>query len=356
MSIQMNFRLVSRLAMILAVGLSAACGQVQLQGTNETASEPDQTGYGTLALSSERFPEAAKSLVLVIQQVGGGDDHCHKVLALPPKLPNKEVYSGMGLQTVAKPDRNDCVPVLYKDGVANAANDHVSTEAVRVIHIKLGEAVKPIRLRSGTYTVRADFLDASKQLLYTGSEIFGIINGDRTAVTVRLKKVEAGEVTIGFEIEKPEVLPTKISDDAHVELQKIEGFLARQQLSKNIDLDLSAGVAVVSTECRAPVACSGAIKMQKIKLSKAQLITFSSILQTVSLKNGKKDNAMMCAAPVDGISLVLKRCKECQAGAVHKFVNYACGQPYHTLTSAQFDRIWSILNDVPAASIIQAAR
>jgi len=357
MSINSNFKGVSRLAMILAAGLLAACGDIQIQGPKPTLADtevPLEDGdVGTLNASAA-FPEGAESLVLSIQDVNAADDDCHHFPPPPPLEPGV-VDAGMGLRTLAKPEWTDCVPFHYKGDSVDAIANEGQKQSVYVIHIQRGEEVKPIRLRAGTYTVMAEFFDASNQLLYTGSELFSIINGDSTKVTIRLKKIELGEVTIGFEIEKPEVLPTKISDDAHVELHRSIVFGKHVEVDTNIDLDLTAGMAVVSYGCsdeRNGYAC----KVRTIGLTKIDLLRLRAILQTVSLKSGKENGAIMCADPLELISVTLKRCEECQAGGVHKFFNSGCGQPYHTLSSDQFSNIEGILSNLPGKLVVQATR
>jgi hypothetical protein len=343
MSINSNFKGVSRLAMILAAGLSVACGQVQVQGTDETVSEPDPAGYGTFALTSKQFPEGAESLALVIEKIGGGDDPCREVHPLPPKVFNKGVNSGLGLQTQVEPDWRKCVPVLYKHDVAKADAEHGSTESVRVIHIKRGGEIKPIRLRNGSYSVRADFLDASNQLIYTGSAVFQIRDGARTEINIRLKKIESGEVTIGFDVEKPEVLPRKISGDVRLELS----LNLMEKYEKKMDLDLVKGTAVISARCIDDRKCKVAVNEKKVTLSRQSLMTINAIISAVQIKHTQKDT---CVQPQEYITLLLKSCAECDSRKTHKFINFCFSPPYHTLTGVEFEKIWSTVNGAVSGS------
>ncbi len=350
MSINLNSKGISRLAMILAAGLSVACGEIKLQGPEVTEATAELDGHGTLKLTSEQFPEGAETLILSVLDVGGNSHRCGPVFPLPEAVP----AAGLGLQTIAKPDWRHCVPVLEESHDAQQVVEEHVVGAGRVIQIKRGEEIAPIRLPEGSYQAIADFSDKSGQPLYTGTEFFEIQDGEQKALTIRLKKIASGEVTIGFEIEKPKVLPSKISDDAHVELRKSVVFGKHVEVDTNIDLDLAQGMAVVSYGCSKG---SGyACKERTIKLSKDHLLKLKSILQTVSLKGGKEGGATMCADPIESISLVLKRCKECEAGAVHKFFNSGCGQPFHTLSSAQFSKIEGILSNLPGKLVVQAAR
>ncbi|MEI6834891.1 MAG: hypothetical protein WCL28_12950 [bacterium] len=350
MSINLNSKGISRLAMILAAGLSVACGEIKLQGPEVTEATAELDGHGTLKLTSEQFPEGAETLILSVLDVGGNSHRCGPVFPLPEAVP----AAGLGLQTIAKPDWKHCVPVLEESHDAQQVVEEHVVGAGRVIQIKRGEEIAPIRLPAGSYQAIADFSDKSGQPLYTGTEFFEIQDGEQKALTIRLKKIASGEVTIGFEIEKPKVLPSKISDDAHVELRKSVVFGKHVEVDTNIDLDLAQGMAVVSYGCSKG---SGyACKERTIKLSKDHLLKLKSILQTVSLKGGKEGGATMCADPIESISLVLKRCKECEAGAVHKFFNSGCGQPFHTLSSAQFSKIEGILSNLPGKLVVQAAR
>ena len=354
MSINLNVKAISRLAMILSAGLSVACGEIKLQGPEQGAVDPDLSGYGTLKLTSEQFPEGAETLILSVLDVGGNSHKCAPVFTLPHAGPAESVGEGLGLQTIAKPDWKHCVPVLEESHAAQQVVEEHVVGAGRVIQIKRGEEIAPIRLPAGSYQAIADFSDKSGQPLYTGTEFFEIQDGEQKALTIRLKKIASGEVTIGFEVEKPKVLPSKISDDAHVELRKSVVFGKHVEVDTNIDLDLAQGMAVVSYGCSKG---SGyACKERTIKLSKDHLLKLKSILQTVSLKGGKEGGATMCADPIESISLVLKRCKECEAGAVHKFFNSGCGQPFHTLSSAQFSKIEGILSNLPGKLVVQAAR
>jgi hypothetical protein len=354
MSINLNFKGISRLAMILAAGLSVACGGIKLQGPQVTEATAELDGHGTLKLTSEQFPEGAETLILSVLDVGGNSHRCGPVFPLPEAVPAESVGEGLGLQTIAKPDWKHCVPVLEESHAAQQVVEEHVVGAGRVIQIKRGEEIAPIRLPEGSYQAIADFSDKSGQPLYTGTEFFEIQDGEQKALTIRLKKIESGEVTIGFEVEKPVVLPSKISDDAHVELRKSVVFGKHVEVDTNIDLDLAQGMAVVSYGCSKG---SGyACKERTIKLSKDHLLKLKSILQTVSLKGGKEGGATMCADPIESISLVLKRCKECEAGAVHKFFNFGCGQSFHTLSSAQFSKIEGILSNLPGKLVVQAAR
>jgi len=339
MSINSNFTGVSWLAMILAAGLLAACGDIQLQGPKPTLVDPElpheDGDVGTLNASAA-FPEGAESLVLSIK-----DDNCYHTMPIPAgEIPYEKVGSGMGLRTIAKPEWNDCESVHYTGGSVDAVANEGQKQSVHVIHIQRGEEVKPILLRAGTYTVRAEFFDASKQLLYTGSELFSIINGDSTKVTIRLKKIEAGEVTIGFEIEKPQVMPTQISGGSHVELRRRPGFGLTKRLVEDVmDIDLSTGVAVLSAVCLNGKAgtCQGERAAKKISLTKTAIRKINEILTSVSLKSGQDDR--LCVDDFEYIALVLKRCQECESGKQYKFSNAQCGNPYHTLNSKQFTEI-----------------
>jgi hypothetical protein len=347
MSIKSNFKGVSRLAMILAAGLLAACGDIQIQGPNPTVAAPalplEDGDVGTLNASAA-FPEGAESLVLSIQ-----DDNCHHILPFPyGEFPYEKVGSGMGLRSIAKPKWSDCEPVHYKGDSVDVIANEGQKQSVHIIHIQRGEEVKPIRLRAGTYTVRAEFFDASKQLLYTGSELFSIINGDSTKVTIRLKKIEAGEVTIDFEIEKPEVLPTKISGDVRLELS----LNLMEKYEKKMDLDLVNGTAVISARCIDDRKCKVAVNERKIALSRHSLMTINAIISDVSIKYTQNGD---CILPLEYITLVLKSCAECDSKKTHKFVNFCYSQPYHTLSGVEFEKIWSTVNGAVSGSSQLAA-
>jgi len=332
MSNKLAFRGLARWAIILISSLSASCGAVQLQQKAITDSEINQKGYGKLSLASDSFPEGAETLILTIDQVGGPSP-CE--IGFPPEGGGGGGVEGLGLH--ANTQQVDCLPVVYQDGQGGVSEEFIGPDN-QLIEVKRGEELKPISLRAGNYSVRADFLDASIHLLYTGIEWFPIKDGDSTSVIIHLKKVESGNVTIGFEVDKPEVLPTKIPEDASLSLRK-----SSKMGGKNIELDLMSGDAVLIADCASGGFC--ATHLKTIRLKKQDLQNIRAILATVKLQKIEG----LCQDPIEVISLELRKCKECEAKKTFKFSNEGCGQPSHTLTSQQFEKIWLIvMNSVGA--------
>ena len=175
----------------------------------------------------------------------------------------------------------------------------------------------------------------------------GIFDGEKRSVTILLKKIESGELTVGFEVEKPVVLPHKISAGAHLELVKTLGSGSFGSPSKFIDWDMERGVALVADQCKAvPSALASADCMnRKVRLSRRAIKEIGAILDEVTLKpaTAVENIEQLCAKPDHSISLVLKKCETCESGKIYQFTNLYCGQARHNLTSEQFDRIWHLL-------------
>ena len=344
MSNFLNLKALLRLAMIFVAGLSVACGKVQFE-ERTAISDPPQGGFGTLRLTSATFPEGAESLTLAIVDLGSHFDDCNMIQPLPDQQSKEQVVEGLGLSKIPRPDVwRKCIPSTYSAEANTNTLDELA-KGVRVIHVQRGQEITPIRLRTGSYQITADFFDKSNELLYTGSEFFDVQDGEQKSISIRLKKVESGEVTIGFEVEKPEARPTRISEDAHIELRRTAGFVVQKgYLEKNIELNLAKGVAVISAKCLDPRAlnCKGAIDAKKVELTRTAIRKILAITSSVGLKNSENDQ--VCIDPVEHIALILKKCQECEAGKQYKFSNTACGTPYHNLTSQQFDQIWTAIH------------
>jgi hypothetical protein len=357
MSINLNVKAISRLAMILSAGLSVACGEIKLQGPEVTEATAELDGHGTLKLTSEQFPEGAETLILSVLDVGGNSHKCAPVFTLPQAGPAESVGEGLGLQTIAKPDWKHCVPVLEESHAAQQVVEEHVVGAGRVIQIKRGEEIAPIRLPAGSYQAIADFSDKSGQPLYTGTEFFEIQDGEQKALTIRLKKIASGEVTIGFEVEKPVIAPKRISANAHLELSKKNLYSKFGQSGKYMDLDLESGVAVVRSECSSVkgVNCPAIVKQKKVSLSKTALRQIQAITSEVTLKSGNQ-NLAICAEPLEVIALALKKCEECEANKTYKFDNMGCGSPFHNLTSGQFEAIWEIVHSRTNIPVLDTAK
>lgn len=348
MSMSLILKGISRLTVILGASLTVACGQVDLTGRDNTVSQPPEGGFGTLKLSSEQFPEGAESLTLaIIDTAPGGDFDCHKIQPLPAYDSTSSGVEGLGLRSLPVPDWNECLPVLYNEDHVNSKYHDNFAQPARIIQVRRGEEITPIRLRAGSYQAQADFFDKTGELLYTGSEVFDIQDGEQKAITIRLKKIESGEVTIDFEVEKPIVTPQRISAGAHLELRMTNGSGPFGSRSKFIDLDMEKGVALVADECPAIKGSLAAIDCmnRKVSLSRRAIKEINTILDQVSLKSVSAVAGIdqLCAKPVHEISLVLKKCDTCEAGEIYHFSNLFCGQARHNLTSEQFERIWQLV-------------
>jgi hypothetical protein len=329
--------------MILAAGLSVACGEIKLQGPQVTEATAELDGHGTLKLTSEQFPEGAETLILSVVDVGGNFHKCAPVFTLPQAGPAKRVGEGLGLQTIAKPDWKQCVPVLEESHAAQQVVEGHVVGAGRVIQIKRGEEIAPIRLPAGSYEANADFSDKGGQPLYTGTEFFKIQVGEQKALTIRLKKIESGAVAVSFEVEKPEVLPRKISGNVRLELS----LNLMEKYEKKMDLDLVKGTAVISARCIDDRKCKVAVNEKKVTLSRQSLMTINAIISAVQIKHTQKDT---CVQPQEYITLLLKSCAECDSRKTHKFINFCFSPPYHTLTGVEFEKIWSTVNGAVSGS------
>lgn len=154
-------------------------------------------------------------------------------------------------------------------------------------------------------------------------------------------------------MEKPEVRPTRISSDSHLELRKTPVLaVSRSHYEKTIDLDLANGVAVTSTKCPATFRgiCTSEVLSSKVDLTKTAIRKILAITDSVTFKDEQK----VCVEPIEYISLVLKKCADCEVGKQYKYSNVGCGTPTHSLSSQQFDDIWNVING-PVVVYDQAA-
>jgi hypothetical protein len=238
-----------------------------------------------------------------------------------------------------------CIPphLIKPYALESASKQNFAWE--KIIQVKKGEEIAPIQLRSGTYSTRANFYNAESTLLYRGDETFVLSAGEKKSIKIRLKKIDSGEITVGFEVDKPEVMPTRISGDSHLELRKTAGFgVSKGHLDKSIDLDLANGVAITSAKCPANFhgICTSEVLIKKVNLTKTAIKKIVSITDSVALKDGRRDQ--VCLDPLEYIALVLKKCKECEVGKEYKFGNVGCNTPTHSLSSQQFDEIWTAIH------------
>jgi hypothetical protein len=266
------------------------------------------------------------------------------------------VGEGLGLQTIAKPDWKHCVPVLEESHAAQQVVEGHVVGAGRVIQIKRGEEIAPIRLPAGSYQANADFSDKGGQPLYTGTEFFKIQVGEQKALTIRLKKIASGEVTIGFEVEKPIFLPKRISADTRFELIfQTTGNKNSPLTQRSLDLDLKSGVAIVRVHCFEGngVACKAPKVEKKLNLSKTALGNIIAITSEVTLKPHQPGQA--CAQRAQIIGLVVTRCQECEAEKRYVFDNSVCELATHDLTSDASERIWQIVNSKTNTPVLNAA-
>lgn len=333
---------------LIVTSLFMSCGQVTLQGEMTSSQDSEQEepdgGYGTLNLSldSESFPEGAEKLVLRINSKEDTHDDCYRIEPFIDEKVKGELGSGLGLASLPYPA--ECYPVLDEEDPVQAPKHDIAIgrpgfrPAIKII-VKRGDPIMPIKLKAGSYHVTADFLDESSQLLYTGSEYVTIFDGEKRAVTILLRKIESGELTIGFEVEKPNVPFRLIKSDAHLELRKRDNFGVGAQ-TKFIDLDLERGIAVVQRICAVKKICHD--EARKITLSKKSLTSILAQLSDVVLESPKA--GVSCANPPEYISVVLKKCKDCEVGKTYEFDNRGCGLGTHNLASDSFDSIWQVVN------------
>lgn len=327
----------------LVAVLPISCGQVTVQPTAAADGQSAEGGLGTLSLTSEAFPEGAESLVLNIAGVGvptpcGQAQH---------ETTNVAVSSDEGLGLSALPDRARCRPPhLLKANELDIARKPDFTRE-KIIKVKKGEKIAPVQLLSGEYYAHANFYSADAVLLYRGVEKFDLAAGEKKSIKIRLEKVDSGEIVVDFEVNKPEIRPTRISSGAHLELRKTAGFVVPKGfVERSIDLDLASGVAVTSAKCSevSRGSCEGGIEAKKIKLTKTAIKRIVAITDSVALTNGQKDQ--ICIYPQEYIALVLKKCKECETGKEYKFSNVGCSPSTHSLSSQQFDDIWAAIHGV----------
>jgi hypothetical protein len=315
--------------------LPVSCGQVTVQPT-AMSGQGSEDALGTLSLTSEAFPEGAERLVLSIARA----DLPRPCGVVKPGITTLPVSFSDGANLSQASDGVKCIPPqLIKPHALEIANKPNSAWE-KIIQVKKGEEIAPIQLRSGTYYARANFYNAESIQLYHGDETFALSAGEKKSIKIRLRKVDSGEITVGFEVDKPEVLPTHISGGSHVELRRKPGFGLTKRLVEDVmDIDLSTGVAVLSAVCLNGEAgsCQGEMAAKKIPLTKTAIRKINEILTSVSLKSGQDDR--LCVDDFEYIALVLKRCQECESGKQYKFSNARCGNPYHTLNSKQFTEI-----------------
>jgi hypothetical protein len=319
----------------LVAVLPISCGQITVQPTAADV-QAAEGELGTLSLTSEAFPEGAERLVLSIKRA---DAHvpCWVAKTETTTVP-VTVSEGSSLSQAY-----DSVHCIHPHIVKPSTTSRPNLDWEKIIQVKKGEDIAPIQLRSGTYYARANFYNAESKLLYRGDEKFALSAGEKKSIKIRLKKVDSGEITVGFEFDKPDVRPTRISSDSHLELRKTAGFaVSKRYLDKSIDLDLANGVAVTSTKCAegVPGICTSEVVTNKVNLTKTAIRKILAITDSVAFKDEQK----VCLEPIEFISLILKKCADCEVGKQYKYSNVGCGTPTHSLSSQQFDEIWAAIH------------
>lgn len=214
------------IALALAAFVPSSCSKPVLTGQ----AKPDPTldsseGQGTLMLSKTSFPTGAERLVLKISSNAPGIDEQKNAFPCND-YGEQEIFGGMGLkprmeQAREIPPPEDCYKTSHFDDFDRAE---------RLVEVQRGEDVKPIRLLVGPYLVKAEFFDESSNLIYKGSAEFDIADGQQTMVNILLKKVESGDVSIDFEVEKPSALPPEIP----VDIVAIYEGSSRHNITENV--------------------------------------------------------------------------------------------------------------------------
>jgi hypothetical protein len=334
-----GIRGLKRSAFALVAVLPISCGQITVQPTAADV-QADEGELGTLSLTSEAFPEGAETLVMNISRVDIAPKPCGLAKS---EATSVAVSSGDGLGLSALPDRARCrLPhILNANELDIAKKPDLAWE--KIIKVKKGEQIAPLQLRSGAYYARANFYSADSVLLYRGDEKFDLASGEKKSIKIRLKKVDSGEITVGFEFDKPDARPSRISSDSHLELRKTAGFaVSKRYLDKSIDLDLANGVAITSTKCAEGVRgiCTSEVVTNKVNLTKTAIRKILAITDSVTFKDEQK----VCLEPIEFISLILKKCADCEVGKQYKYSNVGCGTPTHSLLSQQFDEIWAAIH------------
>jgi len=330
----------SAFALILTASLPFGCGKQEFAGHPQPSDET-VAGEGSLRLANATFPEEAELLTLTIHS--GLPNIPEGPTYLPcSDSPIDELRDGMGLTPPAKsrkkkPSQKDCLtpPFIEHDSIT-----------MRIVDVKNGEEIKPIRLPVGSYVADAVFFDASDQPIYTGGSGFEINDGEQTTVKIILKKIASGDVSIDFEVEEPTFLPTSISDDAQLKLFRWgavgkDGSILREQ----IFIDLLVGVTGTNSECIGGEKCPKMSKEKITNLSETQLEKIRSILRSVVLK---KAESRFCTTEYrESITMSLEKCNECISKKPLEFYSNDCGGPHHSLTIEQFQQILTIIQSKP---------
>lgn len=341
---------------LIVTSLFMSCGQLTFKDDITKSEEPEEEqlkeGHGSmhLSLAKDSFPEGAETLRLYI--IAKSDIDCHWI---EPFMGGDELAgAGAGLN-LAKPVYvpDDCKPpLLYKNGSEEMDEEAGFPAPVEpslnsiVITLNRGEQIKPIMLRTGSYKVSADFLDESGQLLYYGSEYVSIFDGEKRSVTILLKKIESGELTVGFEVEKPKKGPTRVNsfDAAEFEKKSRDG---KTTLVRRIDLNSSPGVAVLTTG-KSLGGSPNEGSVRKVVLSKRQIGQVSEVLDRVKLSNPDKTP---CIAPKEEVRIKVKSCENCEVGKTYEFSNMGCsGLGFHNMNTASFNELWLIIDGLVTIS------
>jgi hypothetical protein len=186
------------IALLLAL-MPLSCSKQVLTGQAKADPTLDsRDGEGLLMLSKTSFPTGAARLVLKISSIASEIDEQKNAFRCNDHV-DQGVFGGLGLKQGMElareiPPPDDCYKTPRFDD---------SDRGERLVEVQRGEDVKPIRLLVGPYLVRAEFFDESSNLIYKGSAEFDIADGQQTMVKILLKKVESGDVSIDFEVEKP---------------------------------------------------------------------------------------------------------------------------------------------------------
>lgn len=176
-----NLKGLKRSFFALVAVLPVSCGQITVQPTASDAQGAAEA-TSTLSLTTEGFPDGAEKLVLSVTKAGAPIP-CWVSKTETTSVP-VTVNEGLGLSQAS--DNVHCIPPHFTKTTTLEIANKPNFAWEKIIEVKKGEEIAPIKLRAGSYYARANFYNASSMLLYLGDEKFTLAAGEQKSLRIRL--------------------------------------------------------------------------------------------------------------------------------------------------------------------------